>query len=138
MLLRYHRAWESLSPEGTGTSPLGPSFYPISTHIPARQPSPLVLESGWVVVSDFTGGLSFLKLPTISSPGGRSNRNPWSMKKQLTSSQLPSGLMMCEFDPSQDLLVCLSMSNPDENPCVSLLLCDSIMQLTRTDFLERL
>ncbi|PIL27709.1 hypothetical protein GSI_10862 [Ganoderma sinense ZZ0214-1] len=114
MLLRYHRAWESLSPEGT--SPPGLSFYPISTHIPSRQPSPLVLESGWVVVSDFRGGLSFLKLSTISSPDGRSNRNAWSMKKQLTSSQLPPGLMTYQFDPSQDLLICLAVINPDENP----------------------
>ncbi len=117
MLLRYHRTWESLSPEGTLSS--GPLFRPISTHITARQPPPLVLESGWVVVSDFIGGLSFLKLPTISSLDGRSSRNAWSMKKQLTASQLPPGLITYQFDPSQDLLICLAMSHPDRDPCVS-------------------
>ena len=124
MLLRYHRAWESLSPEGT--LPPGPSFRPISTHVFARQPAPLVLESGWVVVSDFRGGLSFLRLPTISSLD-RGSCNTWTMKKQLTSSQLPPGLMTCQFDPSQDLLICLAMSHPEQNPYVPRLLYDTIM-----------
>ncbi|KAI1797988.1 hypothetical protein LXA43DRAFT_1088142 [Ganoderma leucocontextum] len=114
MLLHYHRAWESLSPDGT--LPPGSSFRPISTHTLARQSPPLVLESGWVVVSDFARGLTFIKLPTLSSLDGDSRCNTWSVKKQLTYSQLPPGLMTYRLDPSQDLLICLAMSDPERDP----------------------
>ncbi|EJF63877.1 hypothetical protein DICSQDRAFT_167927 [Dichomitus squalens LYAD-421 SS1] len=112
MLHRYHQTWEVLSGD------MGPS--PISTHLPNHQSPPLILESGWIVIEDFTGDLTFAKIPTISSLHDPIPHDGWSVKANIRCHQLPR-FVAYRFDPSQDLLVILGPSSLQRYPDIHVL-----------------
>ena len=107
MLHQYHRAWEAL--------PVDKGFCALSTNFSPHQPPPLVLESGWIVVSDFIGGLTFAKLPTMSCYHDPFRHDGWFIRKQLSYNNLPRSFTY-RFDPSQDLLIFLGTSSPQRDP----------------------